>query len=41
MTAAEVYVDPSALELKLRRFLTFDAAQQKLAAAAGLRLIYV
>ncbi len=28
-----------ALELKLRRFLTFDERQQKLAAAVGLRLI--
>jgi predicted nucleic acid-binding protein len=28
-----------ALELKLRRFLTFDERQQRLAAAAGLRLV--
>jgi len=28
-----------ALELRLRRFLTFDGRQQRLAAAAGLRLV--
>jgi predicted nucleic acid-binding protein len=30
-----------ALELKLRRFLTFDERQQRLAVAAGLRLVRV
>jgi predicted nucleic acid-binding protein len=30
-----------AIELKLRRFLTFDERQQRLAAAAGLRLVRV
>jgi predicted nucleic acid-binding protein len=30
-----------ALELKLRRFLSFDERQQQLAAAVGLRLVRV
>ena len=39
MTAEDVYVDPSALELKLRHFLTLDGRQKKLAVVAGLKFL--
>lgn len=37
--AADVLHVASALELKLKHFLTFDERQQKLAAACGLKLV--